>query len=352
MPFLKNRWYCAAWSRDLTDRPLGRRILGEYLVLYRGASGSPTALTGMCPHRFAPLDQGVVRGDVLVCPYHGLRFNSEGQCVLNPHGDGFIPPQARLTRYPTTERNGVLWVWMGDAQRADVALLPDSAFLESPDYSIELIYQRVASNYQLLVDNLLDLTHAPFLHNRSLWSKDDRGEMAHARHDYSVVGEAVHSDYYFAAAETPPRIAALFPDDQGVLTARMTWWPAATMRLDLRYEPLASRTTPPLHMPSLRFLTPETETSTHYFSAVARNRMLGDVSENERMRSNSVQAFVEEDEPMVRACQDMMGTVDLFSLRPVILKTDLAAVQARRILAKLIKAEHGEHAAPLNQALS
>jgi hypothetical protein len=124
------------------------------------------------------------------------------------------------------------------------------------------------------------------------------------------------------------------------------------MRLDLRYEPLASRTTPPLHMPSLRFLTPETETSTHYFSAVARNRVLGDANENERMRSNSVQAFVEEDEPMVRACQDMMGTVDLFSLRPVILKTDLAAVQARRILAKLIKAEHAEHAAPVNQALS
>src|ERR1700730_12007585 len=87
MPFLRNCWYVASWSSELASVPLGRRILDEPIVMYRLSSGEPVALSGRCPHRFAPLHLGKVIEDRIQCPYHGLRFNSLGACVFNPQGN-------------------------------------------------------------------------------------------------------------------------------------------------------------------------------------------------------------------------------------------------------------------------
>ena len=61
-PFLRNSWYVAAWSEDLTDKPLGKRLLNEPVLLYRSSDGSAVALGGRCPHRFAPLHKGQLMG--------------------------------------------------------------------------------------------------------------------------------------------------------------------------------------------------------------------------------------------------------------------------------------------------
>ena len=339
MTFLRNRWYMAAWSSEVADTPLGRRILGERIVFFRTDAGAAVALSGVCPHRFAPLDRGAVLADQLICPYHGLRFDAVGWCVHNPNGDGHIPRHTRLKDYTIAERHGILWIWLGDEALARETDVPTHAFQSSSNYAAEFIYRRVDSNYELLTDNLLDLTHAPYLHGQSLWSKDAQGSPPQPRFEFSSEGESVHANYYFERVKTPPRIDAMFPEPDGRLTAEMTWVPASILRLDLRYDSLAPDGARPLHLPSLRCLTPETETSTHYFSVAARNRNLADPAEGARIRENNTRAFVDEDNPMVRLCQEMMGTTDLFACRPVILKTDIAAVQARRILAKMIKAE-------------
>src|SRR3546814_19969675 len=83
------------------------------IVLYRRKDGEPVAMSGMCPHRFAPLSMGRVDGDDLVCGYHGLRFNQTGSCIHNPHGQGVMPPKTALRKYPAVERTGVIWVWPG-----------------------------------------------------------------------------------------------------------------------------------------------------------------------------------------------------------------------------------------------
>src|ERR1700733_3435943 len=73
--FLRNAWYAAAWSEEVREQPFGLTICDRRIVLVRGRGDEPVALSGICPHRFASLDKGVLLpGDRLQCPYHGLEF--------------------------------------------------------------------------------------------------------------------------------------------------------------------------------------------------------------------------------------------------------------------------------------
>src|SRR5262245_50628355 len=126
MEFLRNAWYVAAWSDELTrDRLLARTLLEEPVVLFRTATGQPAALFDRCPHRFAPLSRGRLKGDVIECGYHGLCFDRNGTCAHNPHNPGHVPPRAHVRSYALVERQGIVWIWMGEPERADPALVPD-----------------------------------------------------------------------------------------------------------------------------------------------------------------------------------------------------------------------------------
>src|SRR5689334_15975240 len=96
---LRNSWYCAAWGSELdVGAMIDRTILDERIVLFRDEDGEGVALSNRCPHRFAPLSMGkIVEGGAIECVYHGLRFNAQGSCVLNPHGE--IPKGAGVRVY-------------------------------------------------------------------------------------------------------------------------------------------------------------------------------------------------------------------------------------------------------------
>ena len=93
--FLRNYWYVAAYDREITQRPLGRMILGEPVVFYRLEDGTPVALEDRCAHRHLPLSMGTLVGDTLQCLYHGLRYDKTGTCVRVP-GQDTIPRAARV----------------------------------------------------------------------------------------------------------------------------------------------------------------------------------------------------------------------------------------------------------------
>ncbi len=117
MTFIRNAWYLAAWSDEVTNAPLSRMILGEPVALFRARDGAIAALRDACPHRAVPLSLGTIINDHIRCPYHGLEFDREGICRLNPHIDG--PPDRLKTRcFPIAEKHGGLWLWMGDAAAA------------------------------------------------------------------------------------------------------------------------------------------------------------------------------------------------------------------------------------------
>src|SRR3546814_11561118 len=111
--YLRNAWYAAAWSEEIGGTPLGRTFLEQPVVLFRETDGTTVALADRCPHRFAPLSKGKLVGNAIECPYHGLRFGADGQCVHNYHGP--VTKAASVHRYPVMECYGLAWIWMGDA---------------------------------------------------------------------------------------------------------------------------------------------------------------------------------------------------------------------------------------------
>jgi phenylpropionate dioxygenase-like ring-hydroxylating dioxygenase large terminal subunit len=158
--FLRNYWYVAATDAEISRRPLGRMILGEPIVLFRAEDGTPVAFEDRCPHRHLPLSMGRLVGDTLQCLYHGLRFGRDGRCVYIP-GQEHIPQAAKVRCYPVVERYRWIWIWMGDPMLADPAAIADFHWLDDPNWGAKGAYLHVEANWQLVVDNLLDLSMKP-----------------------------------------------------------------------------------------------------------------------------------------------------------------------------------------------
>lgn len=177
---IRNMWYVAGWSEEFAPgKLLGQTIVGLPVVLWRVESGSDAgqvvALEGRCCHKRMPLASGKLLADgTLECAYHGLCFNSTGQCVKIPSQPGSpIPKRAKVRPYPVIEQDGLVWVWMGDADPA--AAPPRVPEMKSAEW--ECIHQPnnvVAANYLLLIENLLDISHFYPLHDGNI------GDAAHS----------------------------------------------------------------------------------------------------------------------------------------------------------------------------
>jgi phenylpropionate dioxygenase-like ring-hydroxylating dioxygenase large terminal subunit len=341
MTYLRNVWYVAGWAEELTaDKLVSRCVLDEQVVMFRDASGMPKALVDRCPHRFAPLSMGQLCDGVIQCNYHGLRFNGEGRCVHNPHGDGTIPKNANVTSYPLVERYSVLWIWMGDPDLADERMLPDLSCQDPEQAYVGKSYLYVRSNYVLESDNILDLSHVQFLHpttlgsstvsegitevveqGNSVWSK--RRMMNEILPDFLY--DALHlphgepCDRWFDVRWDPPSVLYLLQD---VVLAGQ------------------SRDMSP-HIPNIHMFTPETEYTTHYWFSFCCPKTMGLEAEGlSQALCDAVRVpFEQEDLPMLQAQQKAIGTQRFWDLKPVLLSGDAGAVRARRRLDQLIARE-------------
>ena len=170
-----NGWYVAAFAEDVKTALVSRTVLNQPVVLYRKKNGEAVALGGRCPHRHFPLGQSRLRGEEIQCGYHGITFGPDGRCTRIP-AQATIPPVYRIPVYPLVEHGMWLFIWPGDPDLADPALLPDltqigfnsDGMVARPFYMHE-----VACRYQLLNDNLLDLSHLGFLHGTSIGTEEN-----------------------------------------------------------------------------------------------------------------------------------------------------------------------------------
>jgi phenylpropionate dioxygenase-like ring-hydroxylating dioxygenase large terminal subunit len=334
--YLMNCWYVAAWAHEVEgDALLERTLLDRSVLIYRKSTGEPVAIGNRCPHRFAPLADGKRFGDEIACPYHGLRFDSRGVCVFNPHAGGHIPPKAKVPAYPMEERHGLLWIWMGEAA-ADPATIPDLPFMDDPGLVVVTPDRLLlACNYELAADNLMDLSHAVFVHDRTLGNADTLKSPLQVRED----GEKIHADIWapecMPGGSVFPIAGPGSPVDHWL---EMSWEPASVMLLKVGTTLPGQPRENGVEVLAPHLLTPETSRSTHYFFAtVLPHALVAVATKDQRLSQRYV--FENEDEPILSSVQRMMGEADLWSLDPVLLPGDAGAVRVRRRLKALIEAE-------------
>src|SRR6202521_5766240 len=341
--YLRNAWYVAAWSDDLGEgRLLSRTILQEPVVLYRKSDGNVAALADRCPHRFAPLHMGKdVNGDRIQCPYHGLEFNSSGACALNPHGAN-IPSRLRVRSYPVTEKHKAIWIWMGE-QAPDPAKVPDFSVLDNVPEAHATKRDRITirANYELIIDNLLDLSHTSYLHEGILGNADTVDSEITAEQDGDDVVVGRH-----ATNSAPPGMFAQFwPDHPPRVDkfTKMRWMAPSTLRLFSGICAMGAEPDTGTGYHAIHLLTPENARSTHYFFTAVRWGVKTTADKLNRDLQQKVAemrrfAFEEQDAPVIEAQQRVIEEATE-PLDPVILAVDVGCVRYKRILGKMLEAE-------------
>lgn len=330
----KNVWYVAAMSGEVSDKPMSRKICNIGVVLFRTAAGHLAALVDRCPHRFVPLSMGCVAGESLVCGYHGLAFSTAGACVGNPQGA--VTQSLAIRAFPVQERYGFVWIWMGDPALAPGVDLPDFSILDNPKMRPQWGYIWSKAHFELMTDNILDLSHIEFLHAGTLGTEKIRDakvkSVVEGRtvYSYRTVEEEILTPFLDRSFETGGRPVTR--------TLSVRWDAPAMMLLTVSVNPagpeLALRETFNMH-----FMTPETATTSHYFWVGTRRYGADDPERDRLFRAGLENAFVTEDKPMIEAQQRQIGSADLLDLKPALFKGDAAAIQARRILDAIRQAE-------------
>ena len=352
-PFLKNAWYVAAWSDEITNELFERTIIGESILLFRKTNGDAVALDNACPHRYSPLHLGSLNDDVVECAYHGLRFNSAGQCVFNPHGDGKIPKKARTHAYPLVERYNMLWIWMGEEALANADQIPDFSCHTDTDYPTVHGMIEMKGNYELITDNLMDLTHVEFIHAGLLGSDAiKRGE-----HEILQNGTTVYSNRWCPDGLAPPAWDMMFgnygkPVDHWLY---MRWDAPCHMLLDVGVTPHGKPREEGIWMYGTDILTPKDETTTYYWWGVSRSYAHDDENVSRAWEGAIDLAFANQDKPMIEAQQQVIqrkGAVDIDELDPVLLVSDSGPTRCRRVMDKLQKADGQDIPDPRNPALT
>ncbi|WP_197277198.1 aromatic ring-hydroxylating dioxygenase subunit alpha [Sphingomonas profundi] len=340
MTYLCNCWYMAAWADEVpADGVLARRYLEEPVVLFRDGEGHARAVFDRCPHRFVPLSKGRIVDGAITCGYHGIAFDGEGRCVLNPHGP--ILKGMAVRHYPIVEAYRALWIWMGEPAAADPSSLRDLSYLsDAPETAFSKGYVCGNGNYELFVDNILDLTHADFLHPTTL------GGGSFTRTRAKVVETDDRLTIRWDALDEVPTplqqsMRGLGPDDRLDTRTNVEWSAPAIMSLATATAPVGTPFDGTYPMINVHIMTPETARTTHYFFASSRTFAVDDAALNERFAEMRNWIFATEDKPMIDAQHDRMGGRDFWELDPILLRIDEGAVRVRRKLARMIAAEGG-----------
>jgi len=332
--WLRNCWYVIAWEHEIpADGFVARTVLGEPLLVYRTAAGRLAVLEDRCCHRQAPLSKGRREGDCIRCGYHGLKFDADGACVEVP-GMEHPPQAARVKTYPVAERNKWVFVWMGDAARADLAMLPDNFSCNAADWHYQPGYMHYETPYLLICDNLLDFSHLSYVHEKTLGGST---AIALARPSIEAVTEPGQRGlrvsrhvpnvpappYYSKIKQLSTNVDRWFIYDfllPGTLLMRSGGRPVADAPDNLRHA---------VQLHSCQTLTPETATTTHYFFQQAYQADAPDAGVTAGIYQSLIAAF-NEDRDMITAQQRNLMRAPGAPMLPLYM--DSALVQFRRLV--------------------
>lgn len=204
-------------------------------------------------------------------------------------------------------------------------------------------YLKTPVYYELINDNLLDLTHVRYLHAFLTGVEGERVEPLRMEVRLEQKGETVVSINENFSDGCSPVVHLMWehgaPPDLIDSRFNMRWDAPALMLLDSGFTRAGGARSDGPSFPSAHLLTPETETTTHYFWVITRNTHVDRADVSQQVAHAAMAAFGSEDSPMIQACQHNMGTTDLMSLNPVLLQTDAAPMRARRVLRSRLEAK-------------
>jgi vanillate O-demethylase monooxygenase subunit len=338
----RNGWYVAAFVEEVKRELLSRWILNEPVVLYRTEAGEAVALDGRCPHRHFPLGKGCLTGDEIQCLYHGIRFGPDGQCTRVPSQD-HVPRSYRVKKYPLVEHGLWVFIWPGDPDKADEALLPDleASGWSNPEFRFQPFYSlEVAGRYQLLNDNLLDLTHLAYLHGTSIGVEEN----ASAPEEREEFEHLLKSRRYMKGVPIMPSHRGQLGYDGPVdRVAGMDFYlPGFHAGLDELRIPEDHATRPGEQLMVARVfhaVTPGKLDTTNYFFAMG-----GTLTDEAFAHSReSLMPVIEEDAMATREIEEMLTTLGYFP-NELMLKSDAGAVQGRRKLQSMMDRERADEA--------
>ncbi|RJF96925.1 aromatic ring-hydroxylating dioxygenase subunit alpha [Noviherbaspirillum cavernae] len=339
--FPKNTWYVACTPDEIADKPLGRQICGEKIVFYRAGDGKVAALEDFCPHRGAPLSLGFVRDGDLVCGYHGLQMGCDGKTVAMPgqRVRGF----PCIRSYAVEERYGFIWIWPGDKELADPALIHHLEWAVSPEWAYGGGLYHINCEYRLMIDNLMDLTHETYVHSTSIGQK----EIDEAPVSTRTEGDTVITSRFMENISAPPFWAMALranglPDDQPVDRWQICHFtPPSHVLIEVGVA-LAGKggyhAAPEFKASSIvvDFITPETDTSHWYFWGMARNFRPGDPELTVQIREGQGKIFGEDREMLERQQRNLLEHPQR---KLLMLNIDAGGVQSRRVLDRLMMQE-------------
>jgi phenylpropionate dioxygenase-like ring-hydroxylating dioxygenase large terminal subunit len=331
--WLNNCWYVIAWEHEVAPGALfARRVLNQPIVVYRTAAGGLVALQDRCCHRHAPLSKGRLEGDCLRCGYHGLKFDAAGVCIEAP-GMEQPPPQARVRSYPVRAHNGWVFVWMGDPDRADATMLPDNFSNQHPDWQNRPGYLHYDTAYLLICDNLLDFSHLSYVHEKSLGGST---AIARARAEIEPVDKpgqrGIRVKRLVRDVPAPP----FYQRFRRFTTHLDRWFDyefllPGTLLMHSGGRPVGEDSMDnAVQLHSCQTLTPESETSTHYFFQQSHRRGFGDASVTDSIYNSLIGAF-NEDRDMITAQQRNLLLDPEAPMLP--LHFDAALMRFRKLLA-------------------
>jgi phenylpropionate dioxygenase-like ring-hydroxylating dioxygenase large terminal subunit len=295
--FLKNAWYVAANDHEVGRHLHATRILGEDIVLYRTLDGRISALEDACPHRKLPLSMGRLLDDTVECGYHGLVFDCSGSCVRAP-GLAHAPARAVVHSYPSVERYGLVWVWMGETEKADPSTIMQVEHWGDPAWGVNRgDAMTVRCNYQYLTDNLLDPSHVSWVHQTSFGNAAMIGEPLHTQ----VNEDGVVVSRWMRDVEVAP-FYAKFVKFTGNCDRKQHYEVRVPSHALIKaiFTPAGTGTdTEPFHsdaflMDSYNFLTPIDESTTRYYWFQMRNFSPDDEDVSRQFAEDVRHAFSED----------------------------------------------------------
>ncbi len=334
MAFIQNRWYLAGWSHEVmpgpggAPKPLGRKICGEDVVIWRTATMKLVILADYCPHRLAPLSYGDVIGEDIKCRYHGLRFNSEGRCSVDP--SGAKPPPMQIKSYPVAERDGGIYVWIGQGEPDRPA--PDWLDLGQEYGGALRDHLVVKANYKFIVDNLQDDAHATHLHTLL----ETEAHIARPKTEVIDNGEEIKSITQLKDTSVIPFFRALRKKPGNVdQFIHLTWKAPSTINIHVGVYDVDGDPADNQGINSAHIITPESENSTHYFWCFERNAGLDNHSLTGMMQAQLKHIFTTEDAWMAEGQQRVLGDRNFWDAKPAMMLQDKTAVLTRRRIEEL-----------------